>query len=194
MTELLPLSAGFRGGVTFPLRHTPRPGLRGVPPTGPQPPRRPPGLSGQVVCERGRAGGRPGAALFQDSQQLGAPLFPTRPPRRQGVPPAPARNQPRPEELTGSARPLKGTRSQRRRLSARRVAAMRRRRRLPGGAPRGGRCLSRGGRGRCQRRWSWRRPAPSGGGGGGSPGSAWVVPARDLGRAGAQAAHPRRTR
>lgn len=33
MTELLSLSVGFRGGVTFPLWHTPRPGLRGVPTT-----------------------------------------------------------------------------------------------------------------------------------------------------------------
>ena len=55
-----------------------------------------------------------------------------------------------PAELTESARPSKGTRSQRGRLSARWVAAMQRWQRLPEEAPLGGRCLSPGGKGRCR--------------------------------------------
>ena len=67
-----------------------------------------------------------------------------------------------------------------------------RRQRLPEEAPFGGRCLSPGGKRRCRCGLSRRRPTPSEVGGWGSLGSAGVVPARDPGRAGAQAAHPRR--
>lgn len=67
-----------------------------------------------------------------------------------------------------------------------------RRQQLPEEAPFGGRCLSPGGKRRCRCGLSRRRPTPSEVGGWGSLGSAGVVPARDPGRAGAQAAHPRR--
>lgn len=99
--------------------------------------------------------------------------------------------EPRPAELTRSARLSEGTRSQRRRLPARRVAAMQRWQGLPEEAPLGGQYLSLGRKGRCRLGRPRRRPAPSEVGSEGSVGSTGVAPARDPGRAGAQAAHRR---
>lgn len=99
--------------------------------------------------------------------------------------------EPRPAELTRSARLSEGTRSQRRRLPARRVAAMQRWQGLPEEAPLGGQYLSLGRKGRCRLGRPRRRPAPSEVGIEGSVGSTGVAPARDPGRAGAQAAHRR---
>ena len=144
-TELLPLSVGFKGGVTFPLRQTPHPGSSQSAPdvhSGRQA-----GLD--KLCAEG-AGGGEGADKDASGSPTAQGLFISNPaaPTPESAPSFIL--DARPAELTESARPSKGTRSQRGRLSACWVAAMQRWQRLPEEAPLGGRCLSPGGKGRCR--------------------------------------------